>query len=220
MLRSTEPDGVYQELYAYLITYQAIRSLIVAAAGEGVDPDRLSFTVALRAVRRWITTAATAATGRPGRRDHGRPRRDRPGPASTPQPQRTPRRETIPSLIPRQTPRHPTNIHPRRLPHRPHPRPCDLHTMLNLLALGLGARLTRARRVPNRASWRTGKLKLRCATPAELPARRDMLGRALSCVFRRWSLCRSRFSSWGPGCRLSVRAEKAERGGYGLGGPR
>jgi Insertion element 4 transposase N-terminal/Transposase DDE domain len=61
VLRSTEPDGVYQELYAYLITYQAIRSLIVTAAGENVDPDRLSFTVALRAVRRWITTAATAS---------------------------------------------------------------------------------------------------------------------------------------------------------------
>ena len=62
VLRSIEPDGVYQELYAYLITYQAIRSLIAAAAGdEQVDPDRLSFTVAIRAVRRWITSAATAA---------------------------------------------------------------------------------------------------------------------------------------------------------------
>ena len=60
ILRSAEPDGVYQELYAYLITYQAIRSLIVTAAGEDIDPDRLSFTIALRAVRRWITTAATA----------------------------------------------------------------------------------------------------------------------------------------------------------------
>jgi Insertion element 4 transposase N-terminal/Transposase DDE domain len=62
VLRSTDPDGVYQELYAYLITYQAIRSLIVAAAdADGVDPDRLSFTVAIRAVRRSITTAATAS---------------------------------------------------------------------------------------------------------------------------------------------------------------
>ena len=63
VLRSTDPDGVYQELYAYLITYQAIRTLIVAAADiEGIDPDRLSFTTALRAVRRWITTASTATT--------------------------------------------------------------------------------------------------------------------------------------------------------------
>jgi hypothetical protein len=61
VLRSTDPDGVRQEIYAYLITYQAIRHLMVqAAAAEGTDPDRLSFTTALRAVRRWITTAATA----------------------------------------------------------------------------------------------------------------------------------------------------------------
>jgi hypothetical protein len=61
VLRSTDPDGVYQELYAYLITYQAIRTLMVAAANaEGIDPDGLSFTTSIRAVRRWITTAATA----------------------------------------------------------------------------------------------------------------------------------------------------------------
>lgn len=61
VLRSTDPDGVRQEIYAYLITYQAIRHLITqAATAEGTDPDRLSFTTALRAVRRWITTAATA----------------------------------------------------------------------------------------------------------------------------------------------------------------
>lgn len=61
VLRSTDPDGVYQELYAYLITYQAIRTLIATAADiAGIDPDRLSFTTTLRAVRRWITTTATA----------------------------------------------------------------------------------------------------------------------------------------------------------------
>jgi len=63
VLRSTDPDGVYQELYAYLITYQAIRALMAQAAdAEHVDPDRLSFTTTLRAVRRWITSAATAST--------------------------------------------------------------------------------------------------------------------------------------------------------------
>ena len=62
VLRSTDPDGVNQELYAYLITYQAIRTLMVTAADtDGVDPDRLSFTTTIRAVRRWITTAATAS---------------------------------------------------------------------------------------------------------------------------------------------------------------
>jgi hypothetical protein len=63
VLRSTDPDGVRQELYAYLITYQAIRALMHhAALAIDRDPDRLSFTTALRAVRRWITTATTATT--------------------------------------------------------------------------------------------------------------------------------------------------------------
>jgi hypothetical protein len=61
VLRSTDPDGIGQEIYAYLITYQAIRHLVTEAATHaGIDPDRLSFTTALRAARRWITTAATA----------------------------------------------------------------------------------------------------------------------------------------------------------------
>jgi hypothetical protein len=61
VLRSQHPDGVAQELYAYLITYQAIRHLMnQAAVAADIDPDRLSFTTALRAVRRFITSAATA----------------------------------------------------------------------------------------------------------------------------------------------------------------
>jgi hypothetical protein len=60
-LRSQDPDGVTQELYAYLITYQAVRHLMnQAAVAADIDPDRLSFTTALRAVRRYITSAATA----------------------------------------------------------------------------------------------------------------------------------------------------------------
>ena len=51
-----------QELYAYLITYQAVRRLMnQAAVAADIDPDRLSFTTALRAVRRFITSAATVA---------------------------------------------------------------------------------------------------------------------------------------------------------------
>jgi hypothetical protein len=62
VLRSQDPDGVAQELYAYLITYQAVRQLMhQAAVAADIDPDRLSFTTALRAVRRFITSAATAA---------------------------------------------------------------------------------------------------------------------------------------------------------------
>lgn len=61
VLRSQHPDGIAQELYAYLITYQAVRRLMhQAAVAADIDPDRLSFTTALRAVRRFITSAATA----------------------------------------------------------------------------------------------------------------------------------------------------------------
>jgi Insertion element 4 transposase N-terminal/Transposase DDE domain len=61
VLRSQDPDGIAQELYAYLITYQAVRRLMYqAAVAADIDPDRLSFTTALRAVRRFITSAATA----------------------------------------------------------------------------------------------------------------------------------------------------------------
>jgi hypothetical protein len=61
VLRSQDPDGISQELYAYLITYQAVRRLMhQAAVAADIDPDRLSFTTALRAVRRFITSAATA----------------------------------------------------------------------------------------------------------------------------------------------------------------
>jgi hypothetical protein len=60
VLRSHDPDGINQELYAYLITYQAIRRLMhQAAITADIDPDRLSFTTALRVVRRFITSAAT-----------------------------------------------------------------------------------------------------------------------------------------------------------------
>jgi hypothetical protein len=61
VLRSQDPDGVTQELFAYLITYQALRRLMHhAATTAAIDPDRLSFTTTLRAVRRWIISAATA----------------------------------------------------------------------------------------------------------------------------------------------------------------
>jgi hypothetical protein len=64
VLRSQDPDGIAQELFAYLITYQALRRLMhQAATTVDIDPDRLSFTATLRLVRRWITSVVTA-TGR------------------------------------------------------------------------------------------------------------------------------------------------------------
>lgn len=57
-LRGQSPDLARQELWAYLATYQAIRTIIArAAAAAGIDPGQVSFTAALHAIRRTITTA-------------------------------------------------------------------------------------------------------------------------------------------------------------------
>jgi hypothetical protein len=49
VLRSHHPRGVTREIYAYLITYQAVRRLMnYAAASAGLDPDRLAFTTTPR----------------------------------------------------------------------------------------------------------------------------------------------------------------------------
>jgi len=62
-LRGQTPDLARQELWAYLIIYQAIRVLIArAAAGPGLDPDRISFTATLHAARRTIGTARASMT--------------------------------------------------------------------------------------------------------------------------------------------------------------
>ena len=52
VLRSRKPDGVIQELYGFACVHYAIRWLLhQAALGQAVDPDRLSFTGGLRAMR-------------------------------------------------------------------------------------------------------------------------------------------------------------------------
>jgi hypothetical protein len=57
VLRSKMPDGVTQEAYGYLCVHYAIRWLMHSVAqGARTDPDRLSFTRALRVARR--TTAS------------------------------------------------------------------------------------------------------------------------------------------------------------------
>jgi hypothetical protein len=61
ILRSRTPDLARQELWAYLVICQAIRSVIaLAAAGAGIDPDRISFTTTLHAIRRTLQTARTS----------------------------------------------------------------------------------------------------------------------------------------------------------------
>ena len=62
VLRSKSPDMIRQELYAMLCTYQAIRTLIChAAAAEGLDPDRISFTRAKEAIAARVTGAAASS---------------------------------------------------------------------------------------------------------------------------------------------------------------
>jgi hypothetical protein len=55
VLRSKSPDLVLQEIWGYLCCHYAIRSLMThAAEHSGHDPDRLSFTAALRIVRQSV----------------------------------------------------------------------------------------------------------------------------------------------------------------------
>lgn len=57
LLRARTPELARQEAWALLAVYQAIRTLIArAAARDGIDPDRISFTTTLHAVRRTTST--------------------------------------------------------------------------------------------------------------------------------------------------------------------
>jgi hypothetical protein len=60
VLRSTDPTGLHQELWALLTVYQALRMAMVDAieTQPGADPDRASFTIALHHARDQLTQAA------------------------------------------------------------------------------------------------------------------------------------------------------------------
>jgi hypothetical protein len=59
ILRSRLPDLVHQEIWAWLIVHHAISALTVKAAEVAeCDPDRISFTRALRTIRRTATGTA------------------------------------------------------------------------------------------------------------------------------------------------------------------
>lgn len=59
VLRSKDPSGVIQEVWAHLLVHYAIRRLMHQAALDGeVDPDRLSFTRSLHIARRQVTSQA------------------------------------------------------------------------------------------------------------------------------------------------------------------
>jgi hypothetical protein len=59
VLRSRLPDLVHQEIWAYLTVHHAISALVAkASAAADLDPDRISFTKALRLIRRTATGTA------------------------------------------------------------------------------------------------------------------------------------------------------------------
>lgn len=61
VLRSKTPDLVLQELWGLLLAHFAIRQLMTQAAWpRGLDPDRLSFTHAVRVIKRKMPQAAAA----------------------------------------------------------------------------------------------------------------------------------------------------------------
>ena len=62
VLRAASPAGITQEVYALLITYQALRTAIAdtSLAHPTISPDRLSFTIALNTARDQVIHAATA----------------------------------------------------------------------------------------------------------------------------------------------------------------
>jgi hypothetical protein len=65
VLRARTPGGTEQEVYALLVTYQALRAAIADAAATvpGTDPDRVSFTTALNAARDQVILAAGVLAG-------------------------------------------------------------------------------------------------------------------------------------------------------------
>jgi hypothetical protein len=65
VLRARTPGGIEQEIYALLVTYQALRTAITDAAitSPGTDPDRASFTIALNSARDQVILAAGVLAG-------------------------------------------------------------------------------------------------------------------------------------------------------------
>jgi Insertion element 4 transposase N-terminal/Transposase DDE domain len=62
VLRSTDPAGLEQEMWALLTVYQALRRAMVTAVESrpGTDPDRASFTTALETAKDLLVNAAHA----------------------------------------------------------------------------------------------------------------------------------------------------------------
>lgn len=65
VLRARTPDGIEQEVWALLTTYQALRTAMTDATDSipGTDPDRAGFLTALAAARDQLVLAAGIITG-------------------------------------------------------------------------------------------------------------------------------------------------------------
>ena len=65
VLRARTPAGAGQEVWALLVTYQALRTAIADAASTapGTNPDRVSFTIALNTARDQVIQAAGVIAG-------------------------------------------------------------------------------------------------------------------------------------------------------------
>ena len=65
VLRSADPVGIEQEMWAMLTVYQALRRAIVSAieSQPGIDPDRASFTTALETAKDLLITATDDTDG-------------------------------------------------------------------------------------------------------------------------------------------------------------
>ena len=126
VLRSCDPAGPEQEIWALLALYQALRRAMVTAveAVPGTDPDRASFTIALETARQTLTAATGVLTGSTG----GRPHRPRgPGqPAAAPPPARQRPQSQIPaSPLEQSRPRPARPQHPGNRPDHHSQQPRD-----------------------------------------------------------------------------------------------
>jgi hypothetical protein len=65
VLRARTPEGIEQEIWALLVTYQVLRTAISDATSTvpGADPDRASFAVALNTARDQVILAAGVTAG-------------------------------------------------------------------------------------------------------------------------------------------------------------
>lgn len=72
VLRSGDPAGIEQEMWALLALYQALRTAVTDAAGTvpGTDPDRASYQIAVETARSMVTQARGIIPARPDLAGH------------------------------------------------------------------------------------------------------------------------------------------------------